>query len=72
MARIGGNGMKDLISFEPYEVIFMTLGKLILVNILTAVTFIIAILVLPIVWLKPIIKYILNPLSDILEKVIEI
>ena len=64
--------MTDLISFEPYKVIFVTLGKLILVNILTAITFIIAILVLPIVWFKPIIKYILNPLSDILEKVIEL
>lgn len=63
--------MADLISFEPYEVIFMTLGKLILVNILTAVTFVVVILVLPVVWFKPIIKYLLNPLSDILEKVIE-
>ena len=64
--------MTDLISFEPYEVIFMTLGKLILVSILTAVTFVIVILVLPVVWFKPIIKYILNPLSTILEKVIEL
>lgn len=63
--------MIDLINFKPYKVIFMTLGKLFLLNILTAVTFIIAILVLPIVWFKPVIKYILNPLSDILEKVIE-
>jgi hypothetical protein len=60
--------MTDLISFEPYKVIFMTLGKLILVNIFTAVTFVIAILVLPVVWFKPIIKYILKPLSTILEK----
>ena len=62
--------MIDLISFEPYKVIFMTLGKLILVNILTAITFIIAILVLPIVWFRPIVEYLLKPLSDILEKVI--
>jgi hypothetical protein len=48
----------------------MTLGKLILVNILTAITFIIAILVLPIVWFRPIVEYLLKPLSDILEKVI--
>ena len=63
--------MTELISFEPYKVIFITLGKLILVNVLTAVTFVIAILVLPVVWFKPIIKYVLNPLCDILEKVIE-
>lgn len=63
--------MTDLINFEPYKVIFMTLGKLFLINILTAITFVIAILVLPVVWFKPIIKHILNPLSDILEKVIK-
>ncbi len=63
--------MTDLISFEPYEVIFKTLGKLILVSISTAVTFVIAILVLPVVWFKPIVKYLLNPLSDVLEKVID-
>lgn len=63
--------MTDLISFEPYKVIFMTLGKLILINILAAVIFVIAILTLPIVWFKPIPIYILNPLSTIFGKVIE-
>lgn len=63
--------MTDLISFEPYKVIFITLGKLILVNVLTAITFVIVILALPVIWFKPIIKYILNPLSTILENVIE-